>query len=68
MIGYASYLKTVTVSQVVKRILNSGKITRADEKFFMRALAAEEPLSREEMKQVSDVIDRFQMGLLKLAD
>lgn len=68
MIAYVNYLKPVTISPVVQRILSSGKITRADERFFMWVMAAGKPLTNEEMKQVSDVVDRFQLGLLKLAD
>lgn len=66
MIGYISPLNTVTLRQVVKRILQSGKITHADEKFFLRAMVAEEPLTTEEIEQVSTVLDRLQMGLLKV--
>lgn len=68
MIAYISPLNTITIAQVVKRILNSGKITWADEKFFLRAMVAEEPLTTEEMQQVSDVLNRLQMGLLKVVD
>ncbi len=66
MIGYISPLNTVTLRQVVKRILQSGKITHADEKFFLRAMVAEEPLTTEEIEQVHTVLDRLQMGLLKV--
>jgi len=66
MIAYVSPLNTITVRQVVKRILNSGRITRADEKFFLRAMVAEESLTNEEMQQISMVLDRLQMGLLKV--
>jgi hypothetical protein len=66
MIGYISPLNTITLRQVVKRILHSGRITRADEKFFLRAMVAEDPLTTEEMAQISTVLDRLQMGLLKV--
>lgn len=66
MIAYISPINTVTLRQVVRRILSSGKITRADEKFFLKAMVAEEPLTQDEMKQVSNVLDRLQMGLLKV--
>lgn len=66
MIGYISPLNTITIRQVVKRILHSGRITRADEKFFLRAMVAEDPLTTEEMAQISTVLDRLQMGLLKV--
>ncbi|MDX2239368.1 MAG: hypothetical protein NW224_01680 [Leptolyngbyaceae cyanobacterium bins.302] len=66
MIAYLSPINTITVRQVVQRILDSGKITHADEKFFLKAMVAEQPLTNEEMKQVSNVLDRLQMGLLKV--
>ncbi|EKQ68194.1 hypothetical protein OsccyDRAFT_2716 [Leptolyngbyaceae cyanobacterium JSC-12] len=68
MIAYISPLNTITIAQVVKRILKSGKITRADETFFLRAMVAEDPLTTEEMQQVHDLFNRLRMGLLKVVD
>ncbi len=66
MIAYISPTNTITVRHVVNRILNTGKITHADEKFFLKAMVSDATLTNEEMKQVSDVLDRLQMGLLKV--
>lgn len=66
MIAYISPSSSISLHQVVKRILDTGKITQADERFFLKAMVAEEPLTNEEMKQVSNVLDRLQMGLLRV--
>jgi S1-C subfamily serine protease len=58
----------LTVQRVVDKILASGRITRADEAFFLRAIAADKVLSQREMALINRVRDRLQMGLLKLAD
>lgn len=57
-----------TLIHVIDRIRKSGKITYADEWYFMRAMMTETRLSHEEQAQVRDVIDRLQMGLLHVAD
>jgi hypothetical protein len=59
---------SLTIGQIINRILTSGKITRADEMFFMRALATETTLNEHEMDMVSDVLNRMQMGLIRVAD
>ncbi len=58
----------ISVSQVVNRILGSGKITRADERFFQLATVAETPLNADEFSQVTQLYNRLQMGLLKVVD
>ncbi|UBF25526.1 hypothetical protein K9N68_28760 [Kovacikia minuta CCNUW1] len=58
----------VTIGQIINRIRSTGKITRADEKFFLRALVTETSLSDREMDMVSDVLNRMQMGLIRVAD
>lgn len=58
----------LTLRLIINRILASGRITRADEKFFFKVLATETTLSSEELDMVTRVLDRFQMGLIKLAD
>ncbi|MGI0489596.1 hypothetical protein ACN4EK_29620 [Pantanalinema rosaneae CENA516] len=56
------------ISQVINRVLASGRITRADETVFLKAMVNEHPLNREEMDQINHVFDRLQMGLLKVVD
>jgi hypothetical protein len=58
----------ITIGQILRRVLATGKITRADEMFFLRTLASGVSLDDQEMDMVSDVLDRLQMGLLKVAD
>ena len=57
-----------SIMQVIDRILNSGKITRADEFCFFKAMVAEQPLNPEEQMQVQRVFARLQMGLLQVVD
>ena len=56
------------LDQVINRIFASGRITKADENTFLWATLADEPLSREEMHQVRRVLERLQMGLIKVVD
>lgn len=63
-----SSLYPYPIAHVVDRIYRSGRITRADEHHFLRAMIAEDPLSPEEQQQVRDVFDRLQMGLLRVVD
>lgn len=56
------------ISRVIDRIYRSGKITRADEQYFLMAMVAENPLTREQQHQVRDITQRLQMGLLKVVD
>jgi hypothetical protein len=54
--------------QVVDRIFASGKITRSDENYFLRVLLAERSLNETELLQINTVLQRLQMGLLKVVD
>lgn len=54
--------------EVINRIFASGRITRADEESLMRAMTSEHPLSGDELSQVRRVLERLQMGLLKVVD
>lgn len=58
----------LTIGQILNHILATGKITRADEMFFFKTLASGTALNDYEMDMVTDVLDRLQMGLLKVAD
>ena len=57
-----------TIAQVIDRIAHSGKITRIDEHYFLRAMVDDTPLSHEEQNQVRSLFDRLQMGLLQVVD
>lgn len=58
----------ITLSSVVQRVLASGRITRADEKFFYGAMVADMALNEVELQLVNRVLQRLQMGLLKVVD
>ena len=57
-----------SIEQIADRIVASGRITRADERFFLRAALSETPLGEAEMNQINRVLHRLQMGLLKVID
>lgn len=57
-----------TPTQVVNRVLASGKITTAERYWFLQATLADDPLNWEEWEQVREIFDRLQMGLIKVVD
>ena len=57
-----------TIQQVIGRIFESGKITRSDENYFLRVMASDRSLNPEELRQITSIFDRLQMGLLKVID
>lgn len=63
-----NYSTQFTIAQVIDRVVRSGRITRVDENYFLHAMVADTPLSREEQSQVRNVFDRLQMGLLQVVD
>ncbi|MBW4695040.1 MAG: hypothetical protein KME27_25090 [Lyngbya sp. HA4199-MV5] len=63
-----NHSSSLTIAQVIERIVHSGRITRVDEAYFMRAMVANTPLSHEEQNQVRNVFDRLRMGLLQVVD
>lgn len=54
--------------QIIDRILVSGKITAADRAWFLRAAFSDLSLSAQQLRQVRQVVDRLNMGLLKVVD
>jgi hypothetical protein len=63
-----NYQPKLTLKQIVKHILNSGKITAIERNWFHRATLAETPLDPDELAQIRQVFDRLQMGLIKVVD
>lgn len=62
------YSTSLTIAQVMDRVVRSGRITRVDEAYFLQAMVADTPLSHEEQTQVRNVFDRLRMGLLQVVD
>lgn len=64
----ASPEAVLTSTQIINRILTSGKITAADRAWFLQATVADHPLNSQELAQVRQIFDRLRMGLLKVVD
>ncbi len=58
----------LSIAQIMKRVLDSGKITRDDETFFMRAMTSETTLSDEDITLLRGVMRRLELGLIKVAE
>ncbi len=58
----------LTIEHVAKRIVDSGKITRADARFLHGVMTSDLSLSTEGLGQVRRILDRLQSGMLKIAD
>ncbi len=57
-----------SVESVARRILESGKITPADKNCLYRATLSEIALSSDELIQVRRIMERLQMGLVRVVD
>jgi hypothetical protein len=58
----------VTVEQVINRVITTGKITLADKDWFLRAALSDDFLTSQELRQVRNILDRLQMGLIKVVE
>ncbi|MDX2230991.1 MAG: hypothetical protein NW220_15230 [Leptolyngbyaceae cyanobacterium bins.349] len=58
----------ISLGQSMKQVIETGKITRADELIFLRALSSDAALSYEDMTMLSDLMRRLDMGLIKVVD
>lgn len=58
----------ITSRQIFEAILNSGQITRAQQKALLKMLCWENPITPEDQKQIKQVFHRLDMGLLKVTD
>jgi hypothetical protein len=64
----AHLLSQSPVTQVTERIVASGKITRADETVLLQASGSETPLTPVELERIRQVMDRLEMGLIRVVD
>lgn len=58
----------ISMGQIMRQVISTGKITRADELVFLRALTADIALTREDMTTLNDLMKRMDMGLIKVVD
>ncbi len=56
----------IPFSQIAARIVASGRITRADENYLLHTNLSGSALTLEELDQVRNLIERLQMGLLRV--
>ncbi|MGK7915625.1 MAG: hypothetical protein AB4038_08765 [Prochloraceae cyanobacterium] len=64
----ACSLPSTTMTQVIKRILSSGRITNKDRKWFLVANFSGSPLSVKEENGVREIFDRLKKGWLRVVD
>lgn len=58
----------ISIGQIIRRVIAAGKITRADELIFLRALSTDISLTKEDMSMLNDLMKRMDMGLVKVVD
>jgi hypothetical protein len=58
----------ISLGQSMRKVIETGKITRADELTFLRALSSDTALSGEDMSMLADLMRRMDMGLIKIVD
>lgn len=56
------------IRDVTSRIFATGKITREDERALHQVMVSDMHLDAGDMNQIRGVLDRLQMGLIKVAD
>lgn len=63
-----SFSGALGIRDVTNRIFATGKITREDERALHQVMVSDMYLDTEDMNQIRSVLDRLNMGLLKVAD
>ncbi len=58
----------INIGQIMRQVIVSGKITRADELVFLRAMVAEDPLTPDDLNTLRQVMQRLDMGLIKVIE
>lgn len=61
-------LSELTRNQLFQGIMNSGKITRTHQNALLRMLCWDNTITPEDQRQIKQVFDRLDMGLLKVID
>jgi hypothetical protein len=63
-----SLCEPLNFQQVIDQMLISGQVTRQDEARLFSIMASDLTLSQSELHQVRRVMERLEMGLLKVVD
>ncbi|BAU42296.1 hypothetical protein [Leptolyngbya sp. O-77] len=56
------------IGDVANRIVATGKITREDEQMLHQVMMSDLYLGMEDLRHIRIMLDRLQMGLLRVAD
>ncbi|MBL1176058.1 hypothetical protein [Pantanalinema sp. GBBB05] len=65
-ISSTSIRSAIALRQIMRQVIASGKITRADELVFFQALASDESFTDEDMALLQQVMKRMDMGIIKV--
>lgn len=63
-----SVRSAIAMGQIMRQVIESGKLTRADELIFLNALSTDISLTAEDMTVLNDLMRRMDMGLIKVVD
>lgn len=64
----ANVRSAISMGQIMRQVIATGKITRSDELVFLRALSSDVFLSDDDLVMMNDLMKRMDMGLVKVVD
>ncbi len=64
----SQHLSTISIEQLVERIFRLRQITRIDQRLLMTSLLSNDALTEVEYKNINQVFDALQQGLIKVGD
>ncbi|MGI0488193.1 hypothetical protein ACN4EK_22355 [Pantanalinema rosaneae CENA516] len=67
-ISSSSIRSAIALRQIMRQVIASGKITRADELVFFQALASDDSFTDEDMVLLRQVMKRMDMGIIKVVN
>lgn len=65
-ISSTSIRSAIALRQIMRQVIASGKITRADELVFFQAMSSEDSFTDEDMALLQQVMKRMDMGIIKV--
>ena len=52
----------------IKRVLQQGKLTSVNEKYFLDAMLCNQPITQEELTGITDIFQRLESGKIRLIE
>ncbi|CCQ56885.1 hypothetical protein WH8501_10065 [Crocosphaera watsonii WH 8501] len=52
----------------IKRVLQQGKLTSVDEKYFLDAMLCNQPITQEELTGITDIFQGLESGKIRLIE